>query len=373
MISDPGAMLPALLDTLGHLGIGVMVIVDRGKELERRYISPSLAALLGYSLDELQEIPALETFGPEQRPLVTQLLARFRAHQSAPPGGPRESSMLKFTAARKDGTILSIELALGHVRIPDGVAFIVVVREVSAYQPAHLSMLESDRIGLVGALSAGFAHEINNPLTSMVLSLDLLRKYLAVGLPGSAQPPAMRHLDEISIGIERIKNNVRALATLVTRSAPTAIDLAAVVSSALRLAAPTIEPHAHVIRQIFPVRRITAEEGRIRQAVLAMLMFARSGFTGELTNESNRIIVCVEERDGDVVLEVSDNGSAPTAEETLHAFDSLLHHSSMRGAGVGVELGVARSVAVMLGGEVTLTPRPGGGAVVTMRLPVSGA
>jgi two-component system C4-dicarboxylate transport sensor histidine kinase DctB len=331
-----------------------------------------MATLLGHTLDELQTIPALETFGPEERPLVIQLLARFRDEPSAPPSTSREASLLKFTAARKDGTRLALELALGHVRIPDGMAFIMMVREISAHQPAHLSLLESDRIGLVGALSAGFAHEINNPLTSVLVSLMLLRRYLSAGLPGPAQPQAMRHLDDITISAERIANNVRALQTLVTRNATTAIDLAAVVSSALRLAAPTIEPRAHVIRQIFPVRRITGEEGRIRQAVLAMLLFSGSGFNAELTNESNRIIVCLEERDGDVVLEVSDNGGALTPEETLHAFDSF-YHSSARGVGVGVELGVARSVAATLGGEVTLAPRPGGGAVITMRLPAPAA
>jgi PAS domain S-box-containing protein len=368
MISDLEAILPALLDALGHTGTGVMVVVDRGNGLERWYVSPAMATLLGYSLDELEALPALETFGPEQRSLVTQLLARFRAEQSMPPDGTRTQPMLKFTAARKDGTILPIELALGHVRIPDGEAYVLVVREVSAHPPAHLSVLEPDRIGLVGALSAGFAHEIFNPLTSVVLNLMLLRKYLVTGLPQAALPPAMRHLDDITISAERIANNVRALQTLVTRSATAAIDLAAVVSGALRLAAPTIEPRAHVIRQIFPVRRIIGEESRIRQAVLAILLFSSSGFNGELTNTSNRIIVCVEQRDNDVVLEVSDNGGALTPEETLHAFDPF-YHSSARGAGVGVELGVARSVAVALGGEVTLAPRPGGGAMITMRLP----
>jgi nitrogen-specific signal transduction histidine kinase len=362
MSSELGAMLPALLDAIGYLGMGVMTAVDRGDDLERWYTSPSMAALLGYSLDELQAIPALETFGHEQRSLLTQLLMRVRAESSAPPAGARESSLLKFPAIRKDGTPVSIELALGHVPIPDGTAYVMVVRSVSA-QPLH----EPDPFGLVSALSAGFAHEINNPLTSVLLNLMLLRRYLAAGLPLPAQPPAMRHLDDITTSAERIANNVRALQMFVTPSSTTAIDLATVVSGALRIAAPTIEPRANVIRQIFPVRRITGEEGRLRQAVLSMLLFSSSGFNTELSNTSNRIIVCVEERDGDVVLEVSDNGSALTPEEALHAFEPS--HVSGRSAGGGIELGIARSAAVVLGGDVTLASRPGGGAVITMRLP----
>jgi C4-dicarboxylate-specific signal transduction histidine kinase len=141
-----------------------------------------------------------------------------------------------------------------------------------------------------------------------------------------------------------------------------------VVSAALRLAAPTLEPRAAVIRQIFPVRRVVGEESRIGQAVLAMLLFSSSGFDADVNTAHNRIIVSVEQRDDDVVLEVSDNGRELTPEETTHAFDPF-YRSPARGAGVGVGLGVARSVAAALSGEVSLAPRPGGGAVITMRLP----
>ena len=75
-------------------------------------------------------------------------------------------------------------------------------------------------------------------------------------------------------------------------------------------------------------------------------------------------------RGGSIVVEVSDNGHDLSAAEITGAFDPFFR-SSARGAGVGVGLGVARSVATTLGGEVTLAPRPGGGAVITMRLPAA--
>src|SRR6185295_1568864 len=273
----------------------------------------------------------------------------------------------EFIAVRNDGLPVPIELAMGSFRIPDGIVYIMVARDVGAHQQTQLSLLEADRIGLVGALSAGFAHEINNPLTSVLLNIRLLRRHLTTSMSLAAQPAAVRCLDDINTGAERIASNVSALQSLASRRATAAIDLAAVVSAALRLAAPTLEEHAHVIRQIFPVRRVTGEEARIGQAVLAMLLFSASGFDDETANVSNRIVVSVEQRDDDVVLEVSDNGRELSSEEADHAFDPF-YRSSTRGASIGVGLGVARSVAATLGGEVTLAPRPGGGAVITMRL-----
>ncbi|HZJ66371.1 MAG TPA: HAMP domain-containing sensor histidine kinase [Kofleriaceae bacterium] len=363
MSDDLEGMLQALLDVMGYLGTGVTVLADRGNGFERLYVNDAAAALIGWTPEELEGRTVVDSIAPEQRALVLQLSASFRGGQPVPPA-------LEFTAIRKDGTPMPVELALSAYKIPGGLAYVMVSRALSVHQQHHLSLLEADRIGLVGALAAGFAHEINNPLTSVLLNLRTLRKVLTSGLPAAAQPQAMRFLDDITMGAERIASNVRALQTLATRSASAAIDLAAVVSAALRLAAPTLEPRATVIRQIFPVRRVIGEESRIGQAVLAMLLFSSSGFDPETASATNRIIINVEQREGDVVLEVSDNGRELAPEEINQAFDPF-YRSSTRGAGVGVGLGVARSVAAALGGDVTLSARPGGGAVITMRLPAA--
>jgi PAS domain S-box-containing protein len=366
MIRSPAQLaplLPALLDAAGFSGTGILVIADRGNdEFERWYANEPAAATLGYTLDEMLAIPPIDMIAPEQRPMVRQLSASFRAGQPVPP-------TLEFQAIRKDGQVAPIELAMGYCRLPEeGVAYVMMIRDVTKAS-SQLSLLEADRIGLVGALAAGFAHEINNPLTSVLLNLRSLRKQLSAERPDVAQ--ALRYLDDITTGSERIANNVRALQTLATRSASQSLDLASVVSAALRLATPTLEPRAHVIRQIASVPPVNGEESRIGQAVLAMMLFSASGFDESSAATTNRIVVAVEQRDTDVVVEVSDNGRDLSFEETLRAFDPFFR-SQARGAGVGVGLGVARSVAATLGGEVTLAARPGGGAVITMRLPAAG-
>jgi two-component system, NtrC family, sensor kinase len=353
-------LMPALLDALGYVGSGVLIVADKGGVLERWYANEPAAAILGYQLPELLALPPFEVIAPEQRTLVRQLTAAIRAGQPVP-------AALEIACLHKQGHVVVIELAMGHSRLSDdAVAFVMVVREVSKVA-SQLTLLEADRIGLVGTLAAGFAHEINNPLTSVLLNLRSLRKHLQA----IDNPAAMRCLDDITTGSERIASNVRALQTLATRSASQELDLAAVASSALRLAAPTLEAHAHVIRQIFPVRPVLGEESRVGQAVLAMLLFAGSGFV-ESASGFNRIVILVEERGADVVIEVSDNGRELAAEESRHAFDPFFR-SPTRGAGMGVGLGVARSVAAALGGNVQLSSRPGGGAVITMRLPAAPA
>lgn len=361
-MSDLGPLLPALLDALDASGVGVMVVALRNGNPEKTYANESLAKSLGYSPTEWLATPLWHVVSPDQKAAVAQIFNRLASDPSAPFPNP-----IEVTLIHRDGHKISAEVGGGRMEIPDGHAFVFIVRDMSLHRQ-QLSLLEADRLALVGALASGFAHETNNPLTSVLLNLRSLRKLTVANMAETAQTSALRCLDDITTGAERIASNVRALQTLATRSATQTIDLASVVSSALRLAAPTLEPRAHVIRQIFPVAPVAGEEARIGQAVLAMLLFSSSGFDSEMAAATNRIIVAVEERGGSVVVEVSDNGRDLTADETQHAFDPFFR-SSVRGAGVGVGLGVARSVAVTLGGEVALAQRGGGGAVITMRLP----
>ncbi len=357
------SFMPSLLEVLTNARMGCEVIVDRGGEFSWHYVNAPAAQIFGYTVDELLAVRPIDTIVPEQRTLVGQLSASFRGGGPLPPA-------LELAVLHKDGSRVMIEVVVAVATLPEGLAYVMLVRDVGLQQQAQLSLLEADRIGLVGALAAGFAHQINNPLTSVLLNVRALRKQLLAHLPDAHQSAALRCLDDITAGSERIASSVRALQTLASRTAIRPLDLAALVSAALRLAAPSLDPRARVIRQIFPVEPVNGEESRVGQAVLAMMLFSSSGFDGESLAETNRIVVSVEQREREVIVEVSDNGRDLPLEEAARAFDPFFR-STARGAGVGVGLGVARSVAATLGGQVTLAPRPGGGAVITMRLPVA--
>jgi PAS domain S-box-containing protein len=355
-------MLPAVLDALARANIGLLIVARRGDVYERLYVNELMADALGYSVEEWRAMRMFELIVPSQRKQVEQIYDSITTDGPMPP-------RLELAVVHREGHEVRMEVVVGRVDLPEGRAIAVIARDVG-HRQAELSLLEADRLALVAALASGFAHETNNPLTSVLLNLRSLRKQLVANLVDRVQAAALRCLDDITAGAERIASNVRALQTLATRGTRQTLDLAAVVSAALRLAAPTLEPRAHVIRQIFPVRPVVGEESRIGQAVLAMMLFSSSGFDDTIATTTNRIVVAVEERDGAAVVEVSDNGRVVSGEEAQKAFDPFFR-SPVRGSGVGVGLGVARAVAASLGGEVLLAPRAEGGAVVTMKLPLA--
>jgi PAS domain S-box-containing protein len=358
-VSATAVPLAALLDAIERANVGYAVIRFRDGTFSKESANAAAARHLGYTVEEWMALPLLDLVAPDQREHVASLLVRVVQGEEALP------AVVELFLRRRDGTTMPIECTFGRAKDERGLA-IVLMWTAAELTRNRVSLLEADRIALVGALAAGFAHETNNPLTSVLLNLRSLRKQLVTNLADAKQTAALRVLDDITTGAERIASNVRAFQTLASRSEAKPLDLAAVTSAVLRLAMPTLESRAHVIRQIFPVTAVAGEEARIGQAVLAMLLFSCSGFDG--TQSEARIVVAVEERDGWVIVEVSDNGPELPADEVPNAFDPFFR-SQVRGAGFGVGLTVARSVASTLGGDVALAARPGGGTVITLRLP----
>ncbi|MDO8787938.1 MAG: HAMP domain-containing sensor histidine kinase [Sulfuritalea sp.] len=66
-------------------------------------------------------------------------------------------------------------------------------------------MVKSERLAAIGQLTAGIAHEINNPLAGLITSVDTLR------LQRDLDPRALRHLDLVDRGLTQIRDTVAAL------------------------------------------------------------------------------------------------------------------------------------------------------------------
>ena len=231
----------AAFELLAALDLPAVVLEDHGAGVALRHANAAATALLGYTVDELARIPPLELIAPELRPKLRQLAEAARS-------GPPRPATLGVTVVRKDAARVELALTIAPARTPDGVAYAAIARDGASPAPALLAVLEADRLGLVGVLAAGFAHEINNPLTSMLLTVRSARRQLTAAPASPTTAAVLRGLDDVTAGAERIAGSVRALQRLATHGGAASLDLAAVASAALRLAAPTLEPRAHVIR-----------------------------------------------------------------------------------------------------------------------------
>jgi signal transduction histidine kinase len=88
--------------------------------------------------------------------------------------------------------------------------------------------------------------------------------------------------------------------------------------------------------------------------------------------EGNAISVTVRGTPERVVVRVYDNGPGIPEENLQRIFDLYFTKGGQDGSGVGLGLPLARRLARLLGGELSATNRPEGGAVFVLELPVKG-
>jgi two-component system NtrC family sensor kinase len=352
-------VIETLLAALDLARIGAQISMTQDGQLQPMYANRIGASRLGYTVEELQALPWLDTVAEHEQSRVVALLSRILAGETAP-------AVLAVELRHRDGHPVPSELMLTQRDIPGGHLFVAIMRDLG-----YLPSLEADRMAVVGALAAGIAHEINNPLTYILLHLRSLRRTIEDGA-GSQMVDAARRIDEAFAGAERIRAITRSVMTFAAAPGPPVdVDLGTVVQSALRIARPELEKNARVVCQIFPVSPVRAEEARLGQTVLSMLLFASAAFSGD-DPTPNRVVIALEMRADHVVLEISDNGRDLSQEDLARSLDPayiVRCHDDTPGFG----LGMARAIAMGAGGRLEVAPRPGGGVTTTLSLPAVAA
>jgi signal transduction histidine kinase len=215
---------------------------------------------------------------------------------------------------------------------------------------------------------AMLGHELRNPLTPILATLQL-----------------MRMEDEKTFSKERdvIERQARHLARLVDdlldvgrisrgklELRRTQVELGAIVSRAVEVATPLLEEKRHFVRvDVEPDALIDADECRMVQVVSNLLINA-----AKYTHPGGHIEISVRSDEGTVVLRVRDDGMGISGELLPHVFDLFRQGRQSIGrplGGLGLGLSIVRRIVELHGGEVSAASEGAGkGSEFTIRLPL---
>jgi signal transduction histidine kinase len=198
-----------------------------------------------------------------------------------------------------------------------------------------LELAHGARMATVGALAAGLAHEINDPIAFASSNLN----HLAGSWRTTDSATFDEVLGETRDGVERVRRVVSELLRLARRAETPEgpVDLREVVASILPIVQPEARWRARITTQLDPVPPVRGEERLLGQVVLNLVVNALHSIP---EGQPERYTVRIETRfrEGLVMLRVEDDGPGIAAEALPHLFDPF---APPRADLDGAELGLA--------------------------------
>ncbi len=245
------------------------------------------------------------------------------------------------------------------------IAFLYVLRLLHRTRLLEAQAQMDDRLAFVGALAAGLAHEIRNPLNVLSMNLQMLEEELADSPAGNDGDPRV-FLSALQGEIRRLSNLVNNFLTYARPHEPRfeSKDLNAILSDLCAFLRPEFEKRRILLRQdLSPyMPPVDLDEGLIRQAVMNLLINAT-----QVLPEGGQ--VALESRvgpQGEAIVSVEDNGPGIPAADRERIFDVFY---SNRGGGTGLGLPIAARILQAHGGTITVESEVGKGARFVLTLP----
>ena len=245
-----------------------------------------------------------------------------------------------------------------------------VEEKTGELERAQEKIIQVERMASLGRLAAVVAHEINNPLSSVVTYAKLLVRRLQNKEIDDECRENLEYLESIASEASRCGEIVAQLLSFAKRGGGefVAVDINQVVDRAVFLTKHKLEL-AEVsceleLEEDMPTVR--ADSGQIQQALMALLINA-----GEAVEKGGRVLVttatCVE--GVEIVVEDNGPGMAPdVARRVFEPFFTTKNGSS----GVGLGLAVVYGIMERHGGAVELDTAPGKGCRIALVLPIDG-
>jgi two-component system, NtrC family, sensor kinase len=237
-------------------------------------------------------------------------------------------------------------------------AFIHIGHDQTEERAFRSELIRADRLATIGRLAAGVAHEVNNPAALVTVNLGVLRDRFAAGTARTADVLAM--LDESTEGMGRIHDMVRDLKGFARERSKERVDLAELVTSAVRMAAHATRGHAKVDKSLERDVWATVRGARIAQVVLNLLINAAQSIPSGHQSE-HRIGVRTFQDRGLACIEVSDTGPGVPPELAQRIFEPFFTTRENTG-GTGLGLWLAREIVQEEGGSIVLCEAQGRGA-----------
>jgi PAS domain S-box-containing protein len=247
-------------------------------------------------------------------------------------------------------------------------AVVRVTRDTTEHRRLQAQLMVADRLASMGTLAAGVAHEINNPLASVLANLELMAQQAEPsGLPSdfrAALIDAKEAADRVRLIVRDLKVFSRA-----EEEHNTAVDLQRVLDSAVRMTWNEVRHRARLCKEYLAVPLVSGNEARLGQVFVNLLVNAAQALP-EGHADTNEIRVSAGHDESRVWVDVADSGPGIRPEHLRLIFNPFFT-TKAAGIGTGLGLAICQRIVTELGGEITVESQAGIGTRFRVSLPIS--
>jgi PAS domain S-box-containing protein len=343
---------------------GIVVVDTKGNVL---IFNEGMERLTGYSADEIMNRGHLSSFYDME--VAKENMRKMRSDQHGPVGKLNPTSM---TVTTKEGEEIPVTLSASIITI-DGkeigsVGVFTDMREVlqmrKDLEEAHLQLVESERIASIGKMAAGVAHEINNPLSGILIYAELLKESL------KKDPEHSRDIREIIDQTLRCKNIVSELLEFSRQAVgkTSSFSLKELIDKTLSLMINQAFFHdISVTTNIDPdIPEMVGDMGQLQQVFTNLFINAADAMDGK---GSLDIRVRFDPLRKLFIIRVSDTG--PGIPEALREkIFEIFFTTKPAGKGTGLGLTITKNIIKLHGGDVRIECPPEGGTTFIIELPM---
>jgi two-component system NtrC family sensor kinase len=241
-------------------------------------------------------------------------------------------------------------------------AFNRMIRELEEHQE---EILQSRKIAAIGTLTAGIAHELNNPINNIALTAEALKEDFGQMDEGEAQGL----MQDILVQAERASEIVKGLLDFSRSERPELepVSIVMVIDDTLKLVRNQLMLSGiQVDKEISPeVPPISGDRKSLQQVFLNLFINAIQAMS-----DGGQLIIRVwSDRDQWLHVDVKDTGQGIDPEHLPHIFDPFFTTKEV-GRGTGLGLSVTYGIIEKHGGHIEVHSKKGEGALFSIVLPV---
>jgi PAS domain S-box-containing protein len=296
---------------------------------------------LGYSRQELADLTVRDLMAKGFGTLPAQITA-----------AARELGIWRGTVVRRrrDGSTFPAACTVVGLKDPAGsiTHYVGVERDTTDEVKLRDQLVHSERLSAIGELVAGVAHEINNPLQTIVGSVELM-------MEEPTTPQMQRDLELVRREAGRAGQIVRNLLSFVRRSTPdrALVDLNEIIRATAELRQFHLHQNnvaVHLELQPGPILVLVNRE-EIQQIILNLVLNAEQAMV--MSGKGDRITLRSYSAGHHHVAEVADDGPGVGADLQGRIFEPFFTTKDV-GEGTGLGLSISHGIAAAHGGSLQL-------------------